>query len=39
VTADRVQLADIDRRCDDGNLATGTFLLGFANEPVYILEP
>ena len=39
VTADRVQLEDIDRRCDDGNLATGSFLLGFANEPVYILEP
>ena len=39
VTANRVQLADIDRRCDDGNLVTGTFLLGFANEPVYILEP
>jgi type II secretory pathway pseudopilin PulG len=39
VTADRFQLEDIDRRCDDGNLATGTFLLGFANEPVYILEP
>jgi len=39
VTANRVQLEDIDRRCDDGNLATGTFLLGFANEPVYILEP
>jgi type II secretory pathway pseudopilin PulG len=39
VTTDRVQLEDIDRRCDDGNLATGSFLLGFANEPVCILEP
>jgi len=39
VTADRVQLEAIDRRCDDGNLATGSFLLGFANEPLYILEP
>jgi type II secretory pathway pseudopilin PulG len=39
VTVDRVQLEDIDRRCDDGNLAAGSFLLGFANEPVYILEP
>jgi type II secretory pathway pseudopilin PulG len=39
VTADRVQLEDIDRKCDDGNLATGSFLLGFANAPLYILEP
>jgi len=39
VTADRFQLQDIDRRCDDGNLATGSFLLGFANAPVYVLEP
>ena len=39
VTADRVQLEDIDRRCDDGNLATGSFLLGFANAPLYIIEP
>jgi len=39
VTADRIQLEDIDRKCDDGNLATGSFLLGFANAPLYILEP
>ena len=39
VTTNRFQLEAIDRRCDDGNLATGSFLLGFANEPVFILEP
>ncbi|HTZ21382.1 MAG TPA: type II secretion system protein [Opitutaceae bacterium] len=39
VTVDRIQLEAIDRRCDDGNLAAGSFLLGFANEPVFILEP
>jgi type II secretory pathway pseudopilin PulG len=39
VTVDRFQLQDIDRRCDDGNLTTGSFLLGFANAPVYVLEP
>ena len=39
VTANRFQLEAIDRRCDDGNLATGSFLLGFANAPLYVLEP
>lgn len=37
--ADRKQLEDIDRRLDDGNLATGNFRLGFADEPVFIVEP
>jgi type II secretory pathway pseudopilin PulG len=39
VTSDRAQLEDLDRKIDDGNLATGSFLLGFANAPLYILEP
>ena len=39
VTSDRGQLEAIDRKCDDGNLATGSFLLGFDNAPLYILEP
>ena len=38
VSADRIQLSDIDRRFDDGNLATGSFRLGFYNEPVYVIE-
>jgi type II secretory pathway pseudopilin PulG len=39
VTSDRAQLQDIDRKFDDGNLATGNFLLGSANAPLYIIEP
>ena len=39
VTAARFQLEAIARLCDDGNLTTGNFLLGFANTPLYILEP
>ena len=39
VTSNRGQLEAIDRKCDDGNLATGAFLLGFDNAPLYILEP
>lgn len=35
----RKQLEDIDRRIDDGNLATGDFRLGFGDEPVFIIEP
>lgn len=39
VTSDRIQLEDIDRKLDDGNLSTGNFRLGFRNEPIYIIEP
>jgi type II secretory pathway pseudopilin PulG len=39
VTSNRGQLEAIDRKCDDGNLATGSFVLGFANAPLYIVEP
>ena len=38
VTSDYNQLLDIDRKLDDGDLATGTFFLGFNNEPVFVLE-
>lgn len=37
--AGRRQLEDIDRRIDDGNLATGDFRLGFGDAPVFIVEP
>lgn len=39
VTSDQLQLEDVDRRVDDGNLSTGSFRLGFGNEPVFIIEP
>lgn len=39
VSSDRVQLEDIDRRFDDGNLSTGMFRLGYELEPIYIIEP
>lgn len=39
VTTDRMQLEDIDRRLDDGDLTTGKFRLGYRNEPVLIIEP
>lgn len=39
VTTDRMQLEDIDRRFDDGNLSTGVFRLGFGLEPIYVIEP
>ena len=38
VTDDRRQLADIDRKIDDGNLDTGIFRLGFRNQPVFVIE-
>lgn len=38
VSDDRLQLADIDRRLDDGNLATGSFRLGYRNQPVFVIE-
>lgn len=38
VTSDLAQLVDLDRRADDGDLATGNFRLGFRNYPVFVLE-
>ena len=32
------QLTEIDRKIDDGNLATGSFQLGFNQLPIYIIE-
>lgn len=39
VTTDNALLLAVDRRIDDGNLATGNFRLGVNNDPVYIIEP
>lgn len=38
VMTDRQQLLAIDRRIDDGNLATGNFILGAGNAPLFIIE-
>ena len=38
VSSDANQLTDIDRKLDDGNLATGNFFLGYRNYPVFVLE-
>lgn len=38
VTSDRLQLQDLDRKFDDGELTTGNLVLGYRNEPAYILE-
>jgi type II secretory pathway pseudopilin PulG len=38
VTSDREQLLEIDRAIDDGDLATGNFLLGYRNYPMLVLE-
>lgn len=38
VTSDSIQLSDIDRKLDDGNLNTGNFFLGYRNYPVFVLE-
>jgi type II secretory pathway pseudopilin PulG len=38
VTVDANQLADIDKKLDDGNLSTGNFFLGYRNYPVFVLE-
>ena len=38
VTADKIQLVDLDRRIDDGDLDAGNFRLGFRNYPVFVLE-
>lgn len=38
VSSDSIQLTDLDRRFDDGNLDTGNLRLGFRNYPVYVLE-
>lgn len=36
---DMVMFEEMDRALDDGNTATGNFVLGFGNCPVLILEP
>ena len=36
---DLVMFEEMDRALDDGNLATGNFVLGFGNCPLLILEP
>lgn len=38
VTNDRLQLLDLDRRLDDGNLETGVFQLGHRHHPLRVLE-
>jgi prepilin-type N-terminal cleavage/methylation domain-containing protein len=38
VTSDRVQLLEIDQKFDDGELTTGSLVLGYRNYPAYILE-
>ena len=38
VTSDSIQLSDIDRKLDDGNLNTVNFFLGYRNYPVFVLE-
>lgn len=38
VTSDRMQLLDIDRMMDDGNLDSGNFLLGYRNYPIFVIE-
>ncbi len=38
VSSDRVQLLEIDKKFDDGNLDEGNFFLGYGNYPVYVLE-
>lgn len=38
VTSNRLQLQDLDRRVDDGDLQTGKFRLGYRNYPVYVIE-
>jgi prepilin-type N-terminal cleavage/methylation domain-containing protein len=37
IDADMMEM--IDRELDDGNLATGSFRLGFGDCPLYIIEP
>ena len=38
VSSDKLQLEDLDRRIDDGDLTTGNFQLGYRNYPAYVLE-
>lgn len=38
VTAERRQLVDIDRRIDDGDLSSGSFRLGYRNQPFFVIE-
>lgn len=38
VISDRHQLLQLDARLDDGDFTTGNLVLGYRNQPVYILE-
>lgn len=38
VSSDPIQLENIDRRLDDGNLVSGSLRLGFNREPLWIIE-
>jgi prepilin-type N-terminal cleavage/methylation domain-containing protein len=38
VTSDRLQLEDLDRKVDDGDLSSGNFCLGYRNYPIFVLE-
>ena len=38
VTSDRLQLEDLDRKVDDGDLTSGNFRLGYRNYPIFVLE-
>jgi type II secretory pathway pseudopilin PulG len=38
-TTDARPLRELDRLIDDGNLASGNLVLGFQNQPVFVLEP
>ncbi len=38
VSSDLLQLTDLDRKIDDGNIETGNLRLGYRNYPVYVLE-
>lgn len=38
VSSDPIQLENIDRRMDDGNLVAGSLRLGFNHEPLWIIE-
>jgi len=38
VTSERRQLEDLDRKVDDGDLASGNFRLGYRDYPFYVLE-
>jgi type II secretory pathway pseudopilin PulG len=39
VATDRRLLEEIDRQIDDGDLENGSFLLGYRNQPFFVIEP